>query len=159
LGLPADTVDQALAEELGAAIHPKVLDHVVRPRNAGLLEDPDGEATLTRECGDGLCIQLRVQGDRIREIGFMTNGCGAMLACGSAVTELARGRTLRQAMALDGAAVMEVLEGLPLQESHCATLSAGALKAAVRNVLMNRQEAWKRPYRRRNPGGCWKRGT
>jgi nitrogen fixation NifU-like protein len=141
---------KALLEQMGDGVHPVVWDHAWRPRNAGVLADPDGEATLTRACGDGLCVQVRLRGDLVDQIRFMTNGCGAMVACGSAVTQLATGRRLEQALAIDDRRITEFLEGLPMAEAHCAALAARALRAALRDALVNRTESWKRPYRRRD---------
>jgi nitrogen fixation protein NifU and related proteins len=144
----SEEVERTLVEEIGRDIGPVVLDHILRPRNAGVLDHPDGEATLTRTCGDGLCVQIRLRGDLVQDIRFMTNGCGAMVACGSMATDLARGKSLREAFAVEETTIMDALDGLPEEEAHCAALAASALKAALRDALVNRTESWKRPYRK-----------
>lgn len=146
----AQQIERALLEELGKAIGEKVADHALRPRNAGALSDPDGEATLSGICEDTVRIQIRLKRDRIQEIAFMTNGCAATVACSSMVTELAKGATLKEVLAIDGKRVIEALGGLPIEHTHCADLAANALKAAVRNALETRSEPWKRLYRSRS---------
>ena len=142
-----EALDQAILQELGEGANPKLVEHGLRPRNAGTMQDPDGEATRSRACGDAMCIQVRLRGDRVQEIRFMTNGCGPMAACGSMVTELALGSSLREAMGIQEQQVMNALQGLPKEERHCATLAVETLRAAVRDALIHRREPWKRLYR------------
>jgi len=77
----------------------------------------------------------------------MTDGCGATVACGSMVTELARGKTLHEAMKIDGKKVIEAFGGLPIEHTHCADLAANTLRAAINDALQCRREPWKRLYR------------
>lgn len=146
-----DELERALLRELGESIGPKVLDHILRPRNVGMMEDPDGQATLTGICEDTVRIQFRLREDRIDEIRFMTNGCGATIACGSMVTQLAQGKTLQEAMKLGGKTIIEAFEGLPIESTHCADLAANTLREAVKDALKNRTAPWRRLYRPRNP--------
>jgi nitrogen fixation NifU-like protein len=142
-----EALDRAILQELGEDASPRLVEHVLRPRNAGTMQDPDGEATRSRACGDAMCIQVRLRIDRLHEIRFMTNGCGPMAACGSVVTELALGRSLREAMRIRPEQVMDALEGLPKKEEHCAVLAVETLRAAVRDAIIQRREPWKRLYR------------
>ncbi len=135
-----EALAQAILHELGEGANPKLVEHALRPRNAGVMQDPDGEATRSRACGDAMCIQVRLRGDRVQDLRFMTNGCGPMAACGSMVTELALGRTLRAVMAIETRQVMDAMEGLPKEEGHCAVLAVETLRAAVRDALIHRRE-------------------
>ena len=128
-------LDQAILQELGDDINENVLDHVLRPRNAGVMEDPDGEAFLTGICEDAVRIQIRLSGDRIGDIRFMTNGCGATVACASVATDLARGKTSREVLRISTVHILEALGGLPVEYTHCADLTANTLRAAVRDAL------------------------
>lgn len=147
-----DDLDQAILRGLGNGLSPALVEHALRPRNAGTLEDPHGEATLSGICEDTVRIQLRLNHDRIDEIAFMTDGCAATLACGSMVTELARGKTLQEAMKIDGKRVIEAFGGLPIEHTHCADLAANTLRAAIRDALQYQREPWKRLYRTRGDG-------
>jgi nitrogen fixation NifU-like protein len=142
-----DDLDQAILTGLGSGLSPTLVEHALRPRNAGTLEDPDGEATLSGICEDTVRIQLRLNNERIEEVAFMTDGCGATVACGSMVTELARGKTLQEAMKIDGKKVIEAFGGLPIEHTHCADLAANTLRAAINDALQCRREPWKRLYR------------
>ncbi len=147
-----DDLDQAILRGLGEGLSPTLVEHALRPRNAGTLVDPDGEATLSGICEDTVRIQVRLNHDRIEEIAFMTDGCSATVACGSMVTELARGKTLQEAMKIDGKRVIQAFGGLPIEHTHCADLAANALKAALRDALQYQREPWKRLYRPRGGG-------
>ncbi len=135
-----EALAQAILHELGEGANPKLVEHALRPRNAGVMQDPDGEATRSRACGDAMCIQVRLRGDRVQDLRFMTNGCGPMAACGSMVTELALGSRLRAVMAIETRQVMDAMEGLPKEEGHCAVLAVETLRAAVRDALIHRRE-------------------
>lgn len=140
-------LDKAILQELGEGISRMLVDHILRPRNVGIIEQPDGEASLTGICEDTVRIQFRLKEERIEEIRFMTNGCGATLACGSMATELVRGRTLDEAIKVSAQRIIEALGGLPIESTHCADLAANTLKAAVRDAMENRRTPWKRLYR------------
>lgn len=145
----AKQIEEAVLEGLGRAIGEKVAEHALHPRNAGSLENPDGEATLSGICEDTIRIQLKLAYDRIIDIAFMTNGCAATIACSSMATELAKGATLREALSIDGKKVIQALGGLPIEHTHCADLAANTLKAALQDALQSRNEQWKRMYRPR----------
>ncbi len=72
----------------------EVLDHFEHPRNAGTIADADASARIENPaCGDILELTLKIDGDRIAEICFRAKGCVAAMACGSALTELVRGKS------------------------------------------------------------------
>ncbi len=114
-----------------------VLDHFVNPRNAGELEDPDGVGEAGDPgCGDAVRITIRVEDDRIADIGFLAFGCPAAIAVCSALTEFARGRTLDEAVEMSDLEVSEALGGLPEQKLHCSTMAIGALRASVKDHVL-----------------------
>jgi len=96
-------------------------------------------------------IGLRVGNERIIEAKFMTDGCGPVIACGSMATELVKGRTIGEAMALSEDDIMTGLDGLPDSETHCAMLAVNALKQALTDYLALRREPWKKTYRQVGP--------
>ncbi len=112
----------------------KVLDHFRNPRNVGEIEDADGVGTVGNPvCGDLMSIYIKVEDDRISDIKFKTFGCGAAIATTSMTTELAKGRTLDEAMQITREKVAEELGGLPPVKMHCSNLAADALHEAVTN--------------------------
>jgi len=110
----------------------KVMDHFTNPRNVGDMEDADGVGTEGNPtCGDAMKIFIKVKDDRIVDAKFKTFGCGAAIAVSSMVTEMVKGKTLDEALAISKEAVANELGGLPPQKMHCSNLGADALKKAI----------------------------
>jgi len=126
----------------------KVLDHCFNPRNWGAIDNPQGIGSRSRTCGDGMEITLRVKDDKIFGAKFFTEGCGPMLAAGSVVTELVKGKTIADAFKITPEAINEALDGLPKESEHCAVTAADALKDALRDYLAFKKEPWKRAYKK-----------
>ena len=78
-------------------------------------------------------IYLKVNDNRIEDIKFKTFGCGAAIATSSMVTEMVKGKTLEEAMAVTNKAVAEALDGLPPVKMHCSNLAADALHKAIQD--------------------------
>jgi len=113
----------------------KVLEHFMNPRNVGELDDADGEGIAGNPtCGDEMVFQIKVDDDgRIADIRFRTFGCAAAIAVSSMMSEMAMGKTLDEAEAIDNKQVAEALGGLPPVKMHCSNLGADALRAAIAN--------------------------
>ena len=89
----------------------KVMDHFMNPRNMGEIEDADGVGTVgNAKCGDIMRIFLKVEDGVIQDVKFKTFGCGAAVATSSMATELVKGKTVQEAMAVTNKAVMEALD-------------------------------------------------
>ncbi len=99
--------------------------------NMGIIRDADARGFFLGSCGDRMQIDLRVMGGRIIEATFLTDGCGATIACGSMVTHLARSRSLPQAAKIAPEDVIEALGGLPASHEHCAVLAVMTLREAI----------------------------
>ncbi len=125
-----------------------VIDHAMNPRNVGDMPDADGFARVTGPCGDTLEVWLRVKNGTITGANFMTDGCGTSIASGSMVTELARGKSLREAQRIGQRDVLDALGGLPEESQHCALLAASTLREAIRDYLTMQREPWKKAYRK-----------
>jgi len=109
-----------------------VMEHFRNPRNMGEMENPDGVGEVgNAACGDIMRVQIKVKDGRIEDIRFQTFGCVAAVATSSMITELAKGKTLDEALKLTRADVAEQLGGLPIIKMHCSNLAADALHAAV----------------------------
>ncbi|MEM3880631.1 MAG: Fe-S cluster assembly scaffold protein NifU [Candidatus Bathyarchaeia archaeon] len=112
----------------------KVMEHFRNPRNMGEIQDADGVGTVGNPvCGDMMTIYIKVKDNRIDDIKFKTFGCGAAIATSSMITELAKGKTLEEALKITRKDVADALEGLPPVKMHCSNLAADALKAAIEN--------------------------
>jgi len=125
-----------------------VIDHAQNPRNVGSIPEADGFAKITGPCGDTMAIWLRVRGNVVEEATFWTDGCGATIAAGSMVTELARGKSIADVLRITQDTVLQALGGLPEESAHCALLAANTIKEAVKDYLSTKNEPWKRAYRK-----------
>ena len=96
----------------------KVLDHFTNPRNVGEIPDADGVGEVgNARCGDIMKMYLKIDGDTITDVKFKTFGCGAAIATSSIATEMIKGRSINEALALSNRAVVEALDGLPPAKS------------------------------------------
>ena len=121
----------------------KVLDHFKNPRNVGEIKDADGVGTVGNPvCGDMMTMYIKVKDDRIADIKFKTYGCGAAIATSSMTTELAKGKTVDEALEITRQSVADALEGLPPVKMHCSNLAADALHEAIKDYR-KRKEAQK----------------
>jgi len=110
----------------------KVKDHFFHPRNVGEIKDADGIGTVGNpNCGDVMSIYIKVKDEKIEDIKFKTFGCAAAIATSSILTELAKGKTLDEALNITRDDVANELGGLPAIKLHCSNLAADALRAAV----------------------------
>ncbi|MBQ9084530.1 MAG: Fe-S cluster assembly scaffold protein NifU [Clostridia bacterium] len=111
----------------------KVMDHFTNPRNVGEIEDASGVGTVgNAKCGDIMRIYLKIdENDIITDCKFKTFGCGAAIATSSMATELIKGHTVGEALALTNSVVVEALEGLPPVKVHCSVLAEEAVKHAI----------------------------
>lgn len=119
----------------------KVMDHFSNPRNVGEIENASGVGQVGNPtCGDIMRFYIVVEDNIITDIRFKTFGCGAAIATSSMATELAKGKTIEQALELTNKAVAEALDGLPPVKMHCSNLAADALKAAIIDYKKNQGE-------------------
>ncbi len=110
----------------------KVMDHFSNPRNVGEVEDPNAVGQVGNpKCGDIMKITMKIEDGVIEDVKFKTFGCGAAVATSSMATELVKGKTVEEALALTNSAVAEALDGLPPQKLHCSVLAEEAIKSAI----------------------------
>jgi len=126
-----------------------VIQHWQTPRNFHKIEHPDGYGKVTGSCGDTMEMFLQFHGGRISQSAFLTDGCGATIACGSMATEIAQGKTFTEALgAVKGDEILKRLGGLPEGNVHCAHLAAETLRRALADYLYQQRSGWKRIYRK-----------
>jgi nitrogen fixation NifU-like protein len=114
---------------------PQLLDHFQNPRNPGQVASPDAAVQLENPaCGDILKLSLKVTNGLIAEICFLAKGCVPAMACGSALTELVRGRTVEIASRLRREELVQAVGGLPEASSHASHLAMDALAAALKQL-------------------------
>ncbi len=110
----------------------KVMDHFANPRNVGEIEDANAVGEVgNAKCGDIMKIYMDIQDDVIKDVKFKTFGCGAAIATSSMATEMVKGKTVEEALALTNKAVMDALDGLPPEKVHCSVLAEEAIRSAI----------------------------
>ena len=110
----------------------KVMDHFLNPRNVGQIEDASGVGEVgNAKCGDIMKIFLYIEDGIIKDVKFQTFGCGSAIASSSMATEMVKGKSIHEALALTNKAVAEALDGLPPVKMHCSVLAEQAIKAAL----------------------------
>ncbi len=114
-----------------------VMDHFTNPRNVGEIEDADGVGEVGNPvCGDMMTFYIKVAPDRtLEDVKFKTFGCGAAIAVSSMVSEMAKGKTIEEALQISRKDVAQELGGLPDNKMHCSNLGADALHKAIEDYL------------------------
>ncbi len=119
----------------------KVVEHFKNPRNVGQIPDADGEGTVGNPiCGDLMTFYIKVKDGLIVDIKWNTFGCGAAIATSSMISEMAKGKTIDEALKITRKDVAEGLDGLPPIKMHCSNLAADALHAAIKDYLEKKSE-------------------
>jgi nitrogen fixation NifU-like protein len=144
------------------AYSPIVMDHFKNPRNVGEILQPDGLGEVGNPvCGDMMSVYIKVENDRLADVKFKTFGCGAAIAVSSMITEMAKGKTLEEAMKISNADVAEALGGLPPNKLHCSNLGADALHSAIKDYLDRKAgkvpgpDLGKEPHHKPEGKGCY----
>jgi nitrogen fixation NifU-like protein len=118
----------------------KVMDHFMNPRNMGEIPNADGVGTVGNPvCGDLMNVYIKVKDNRLEDVKFKTFGCGAAIATSSMITELAKGKTIEEALEITRKDVADSLDGLPPVKMHCSNLAADALHAAIKDYLKKKE--------------------
>ena len=115
----------------------KVLDHYENPRNVGSLDKSDPSVGTgmvgAPACGDVMKLQIKVNDQGIIEDAkFKTYGCGSAIASSSIVTEMLKGKNLKEAQEIKNSTIAEEL-ALPPVKIHCSVLAEDAIKAAIKD--------------------------
>ena len=112
----------------------KVMDHFRNPRNVGEIENADGVGEVgNAKCGDIMKMYLKIDDGIITDVKFNTFGCGSAIASSSMATEMIKGKSIEDALALTNKEVVDALGGLPAHKLHCSVLAEEAVKSAVKD--------------------------
>jgi nitrogen fixation NifU-like protein len=112
----------------------KVMQHFMNPQNVGDIKDADGIGEVGNPvCGDMMTFYIKVKDNKLEDVKFKTFGCGAAIAVSSMVSQIAKGKTLEEALKITNKDVAEELGGLPKNKMHCSNLGADALHAAIKD--------------------------
>ncbi len=122
-------------DELKKSYSEVALDHLMNPRNWGIVDNADGYVGVKGPCGDTIYISLKVKDYRITRCKFDTDGCVASVICASVVTVLSVGKTLEEAAKITQESIIEYFGGLPNEDHHCALLASKTLKKAIETYI------------------------
>lgn len=122
------------------------MEHFRNPRNMGEMKDADAFGEVGNPtCGDLMTIYIKVKEENgkemIDDISFQTFGCAAAIATSSMVTEMAKGKTLDEAMKITRSDVAENLNGLPPIKMHCSNLAADGLHDAIKKYRKEKKSS------------------
>lgn len=124
----------------------KVLKHFQKPHNYGRMKNPDGVGKVGNiVCGDVMWLYIRVDKNKkgeeiIKDIKFETFGCVAAIATSSVITDIAKGKTLKEAIKTNKKEIVNSLGGLPPIKIHCSVLAVDALTEAIYNYLSRNEK-------------------
>ena len=128
-----EELQQQVIEQARALYSAKVVEEFYNPKNLGRMREPDAHGLVHGWCGDTMEIYLRLDGERIQEAAFMTDGCGPSVACGSKLTTMIEGMSVAEASKIRPKDLLEALDGLPEENAHCAELAVSTLQNALLN--------------------------
>ena len=112
----------------------QVMDHFMNPRNVGEIEDASGVGTVgNAKCGDIMKMYLKIRDNVIQDVKFETFGCGSAIASSSMATEMIKGKTIDEALAVTNRQVVDALGGLPAHKLHCSVLAEESIKSAIKD--------------------------
>lgn len=144
---PLDKLDEFILGSSREGSYSEVfLEHALRPKNAGSLQNASASGVEYSPDGSGMEIWLLIEDTVITGASFWTDGCATTIACGSMAAEMATGKTISHALGITPGDIDAALGGVPGEGCTCARLAADALKAAIRDYLAFRNEPWKRKY-------------
>ena len=111
-----------------------VMDHFQHPRNVGSIENADAIGEVgNAKCGDIMKMYLKIKDNVITDVKFETFGCGSAIASSSMATEMIKGKTIDEALAVTNKQVVEALGGLPAHKLHCSVLAEESIKSAIKD--------------------------
>jgi len=135
-----DKIARALQEAILEGYSEKFKQEFSNPKNIGKIEDADSRVSITGVCGDTVEMYLALKDRKINDIKFMTDGCGATIACASYVTRMVKGKAITDALLMKPEDVDSYFEGLPDENKHCAKLAIDTLKAALNRYEIKEQK-------------------
>ena len=112
---------------------PLLAEHFARPRNAHDLPSATHEGRAGNPaCGDLLVLRLLLVEGHVERAAFRAQGCSALIACASLVTEALRGRTFVEALELDPERLVREAGGVPPGKEHAPAVLKRAIEHALR---------------------------
>lgn len=115
----------------------KVLKEYQNPKNNGKIDNYNAYGIIKGSCGDTVELYLKIDNNKITNISFITDGCKATVACCSILTDMVKGMEINDAKEISSNDLIFHLSGLPIDHEHCAVLTVGTLRKAIRKYNEN----------------------
>lgn len=115
----------------GSGYSQKAIDYYLEQSNMGSLSDADQVSELTGPCGDTMKVYLKLEEGRIQDAKIQVLGCPGAVASAMVAMDLAKGRTVEEALEIKDRDIVRILEELPEQKVHCVRLAVKALEKAL----------------------------
>lgn len=131
--------DKSAVREMlfGSGYSEKAIDYYLRQPNMGSLSDADLVTELTGPCGDTMKVYLKLDEGRIKDAKIQVLGCPGAVASAMVAMDLAKGKTVEEAMKIKDRDIFRVLENLPDQKLHCVRLAVKTLEKALKEYASN----------------------
>ncbi len=110
----------------------KAIEYYLKKVNVGRIENPNVSSVYTGSCGDTMKIYLKIEFNVIKDAKFQAIGCAGAYSSGSALIEMVKGKTLKEAEKITEKEIINFLGGIPKQKIHCACLSRRTLQKAIK---------------------------
>jgi nitrogen fixation NifU-like protein len=135
-----EELQREVDEQAQAVYSAMLIEEAHHPSHIGRMDASDAYGRSMGWCGDMMEFYLRLDGECIKAVKFMTDGCGPTIACGNALARLVEGLTLEEAGDVTPERIVEALDGLPAEHFHCAELAVSTLQNAIFGWRFRRQE-------------------
>jgi nitrogen fixation NifU-like protein len=135
-----DELQQEISQQERALYSDVLLRESSSPKNVGPMADADAHGVVHGWCGDTMEIYLKLDDVMIEQATFVTDGCGATLACGSMLTQMVTGMAVEEAEWVLPDDLVDALDGLPEENMHCAGLAVSTLQNALFNWRMSEMD-------------------
>jgi len=121
---------------------PKVMETFKNTHNYGQIKNANGIGQVGNPvCGDVMKLYIKVgKGEIIKDIKFETFGCVAAISTSSIITDMVKGKTIKEALKITKDNVVESLGGLPKIKYHCSVLAVDALKMAIKDYFSKQKK-------------------
>ncbi len=139
-----NTLQEQIFDEARKAYGEKGFERWRNPRHAGRMNNPDGQARLTGQCGDTIEIYLKLENNRVKDASYFTDGCASSSLSGSFAAELAIGKDPDELTAITAESIIKEIGRLPEDDKHCAYLAAETIQEALDDFMTSRVAARKK---------------
>ncbi|MCK5837083.1 MAG: iron-sulfur cluster assembly scaffold protein [Desulfobacula sp.] len=135
-----DNLQNEIFEDAKRELGEKGFQRWRHPQFNGRMENPDGHASVTGECGDTMEIYLKFENNRVSDASYFTNGCASSSVSGSFAAELTLGKDPDEITDITSEIVLTTIGRLPDKDVHCTELAARTVQEALSNYMSTPQK-------------------